>query len=488
MSPTDLVRFLAAIVESADDAVIGKSLDGRITSWNGGAERLYGYSAEEAIGQSVAMLVPPGREHEVTGLIDSISRGEHIKHFETIRRRKDGREIDVSLTVSPVRDEQGEVIGASTIARDVSERRAAETKFRQLLDLAPDAIVGIGVNGRIEMTNAQVEQIFGYAQDELIGQPLEVLVPERFRRAHRGHRTSYFHDPRIRAMGEGLELYARRKDGTEFPCEISLSHIQTEEGAMGVAAVRDVTERKRAAEETERLKSEFFALVSHELRTPLTSIRGYTDMLSEREGAALSPKGLEFMDVIRRNADRLDRLVQDLLLVTQVEAGSFSVELRDVNIAELAANCKSAVEPTAAEAGVTLECDADEIPPFPADASRLEQVLGNLAENAIKFTPPGGKVSARIYEDAGNCVMEIADTGVGIEPDELEHLFDRFYRADSANRDQVKGVGLGLSIVQAIVESHGGTIDVASKPGAGTTFWVTLPMRQPAREPVPEAP
>jgi protein-histidine pros-kinase len=381
----------------------------------------------------------------------------------------------------------GALLLLGRVLRNASElasiHQRAESKFRQLLELAPDAIIGIGADGRIELTNSQAQKLFGYSREELVGERMEVLIPERYRDVPSGTRFGYLTDPKAAPMGAGIELHARRKDGSEFPCEISLSSIQTDDGVIDVAAIRDVTQRKRAEAEAEGLKSEFFALVSHELRTPLTSILGYVDVLSEQDRDHLSEAGQDFLCVIKRNSLRLDRLVQDLLMVTQVEAGSFAIDVSEVDVAELASNLEAEIGPTALSAGVSLSFSVDPMPPFQGDPTRLTQVLDNFISNAIKFTPEGGQVEVAIRDEEGSCVIEVADTGVGIEKDEVDRLFDRFYRSRSAGENQVRGVGLGLAIAKAIVESHGGTVEVESEPGHGSTFRARLPIKPAVASP-----
>ena len=254
----NLRGLLAAIVESSDDAIISKTLAGVITSWNRGAQRIFGYSAEEVVGKHISLLMPPERVEDLTRILERVRRGERVDHYETKRRTKDDRIIDVSLTVSPIRDADGNIIGASKVARDITEQKRAamereEAEFRSVLESAPDAIVIIDGQGRIVRLNRQAEAIFGYTREELLGEPIEILVPERFRERHQKHRAAYSPQSRPRPMGMGLELYGRRKDGGEFPVDITLSPIESTDGFLTISVIRDITSRRRIEEQLLKL-------------------------------------------------------------------------------------------------------------------------------------------------------------------------------------------------------------------------------------------
>jgi diguanylate cyclase (GGDEF)-like protein/PAS domain S-box-containing protein len=255
------LRQLAAIVEASDDAIVSMDRRRRITSWNPGAVRLLGYSAQEALGLRVADLIPPDRLAEFERRIAGVSAGRAVAGWETERQRKDGSVVEVELTVSPLRDARGRVSGASAIMHDIGERKESERRFQSLLEAAPDAIVIVEAGGRIVLVNEQVEQTFGYARGELVGRSIELLVPEHLWTAHERHRGAFMRNPEARHMGRGLELWARRRDGSEFPAEISLSPLQGQEGLLVIAAVRDISERKEAAralaESEERFRRSF---------------------------------------------------------------------------------------------------------------------------------------------------------------------------------------------------------------------------------------
>jgi PAS domain S-box-containing protein len=361
------------------------------------------------------------------------------------------------------------------------ERQSTE-RLQRVIDITHEAYVAMDESGVITAWNREAEKLFGWPEREALGRAVaETLVPERLRADHRRGLDRYLRTGEGPVLDERLELPALRRDGDEIQVELTISALEEDGGRSFHAFLHDISERQAA----EELKSHFFALVSHELRTPLTSIVGYAEMVDEIERRHLSPEGREYMGIIRRSAEKLDRLVQDLLLVAQVEAGTFAVELEPVDLVPVVRDCVEGSRPAADDAGILLSTDAEEVPTLMADSSRLGQVIDNLVSNAIKFTVGGGTVAVLVRDEGDRCAIEVSDSGVGIGPNELEHLFDRFYRAQEARKGHYSGAGLGLAISKAIVDAHEGEIQVTSEPGQGSTFRVLLPVpdaEQPARE------
>ncbi len=472
---------LGGLLEAAPDAMVVIDRQGTIVLVNAQTESVFGYSRAELLGRSVEILVP-----ETLHEIHRKHRQEYVTepHVRSMgsgldlqARRKDGSEFPVEISLAPL--ETGGQLLISAAVRDVSNKRREERLFRGLLEAAPDAMVIVDQTGTIVLVNAQVERRFGYERSELIGKTVEMLVPERFAGMHVAFRSGYVAGPRTRPMGLAGDLYARRKDGSEFPVEISLAPLETDEGLLVSAAVRDISERRRMQEEADRVKDEFFATVSHELRTPLTSMLGYSELMAELE--QLSPQGKRFLSVITRSAERELRLVDDLLTLVAIEESGLTIRTAMIDLEPIVRDAVEAARPRAEEVDIDLSLD---IPGFPiqvmADRDRIGQALDNLLSNALKFTPAGGSVKVRLRATATDAEIEVSDSGMGIGEVDPNRIFERLYRSGSAIAQQVPGAGLGLTIALAIVEAHRGTIGVVKTGTTGTTFRMSFPIADSA--------
>jgi PAS domain S-box-containing protein len=619
---------LAAIVEYSQDAIISESLDGTITTWNRAAQSVFGYTAEEAIGQPITLLAWPGYEEDMRELLYRIQNEEVVEHYETLRRHKDGRRIDVSLSLSPVRDSAGKLVGISKIARDITEQKVRddlarrqselldqayepilvrdhgdhivywnkgaerlygwtaaeargrvshdllqtsfpeplhqinqrlqhdghwegellhrtrsgqavtvlsrwireagvaqsqvmetnvdlserqqrlaaeeqsrlEQRFRQLLEAAPDAIVEVSTDGTMVLINRIAEEMFGYGREELLGKSVDLLVPDSIHQQHHHYRNTYLEHPRTRPMGSGLDLHARRRDGSLFPVEISLSPIHTDSGVHVTAVIRDVTERKRAEQEVRklqmqytgelearnreieranRLKSEFLASMSHELRTPLHTIIGFAELLQEGSEGPLNDAQSRFLAHIHRDSEHLLELINDVLDLSKIEAGQLVLKREHYPLGRSIADALDAIRPGASLKGITLEERGGHNSLVDADPLRVKEMLYNLLSNAVKFTPEGGRIWIETAQNAGFAHITVADTGIGIPAEEQENIFGKFYQVGNTTRGVREGTGLGLSITKELVQLHGGWMEVQSTPGKGSRFTFTLPAVAP---------
>ncbi|MEW6735701.1 MAG: PAS domain S-box protein [Acidobacteriota bacterium] len=499
----DNIQFrLAAIVESSDDAIVSKTLEGIITSWNKGAERIFGYTADEVIGKSISILIPSDRHDEEPGILERLKKGERIDHYETIRITKDGKLRDISLTVSPIKDQSGRIIGASKIARDITERKRIEKEIREhrewlriTLSSIGDAVIATDNKGKVTFINPIAESLTGWKQEDAIGKSLiEVfkIVNEKTREVVENPVEKVLDKGIIVGLANHTILIS--KQGVDIAIDDSGAPIKDDAGnIIGVILVfRDVTEKKRGeqklnqllireqearkqAEEANRIKDEFLATVSHELRTPLTSILGWIRMIrSDKLDAVAVSKALE---TIERNARSQAQLVQDLLDISRIISGKLRLEMQPVDLEAVIKSAVDSIRPTADTKSIKLRTIIDSTSPVYGDYERLQQVIWNLLSNAIKFTPKEGKVEIQLERADSNIQITVTDTGEGIKPELLPHIFNRFTQADSSISRTHGGLGLGLSIVKQLVELHGGVITVASEgPGCGSTFTVSLPI------------
>jgi len=471
------------LLESTPDAIVMVNITGRIILVNSQAERMFGHSRASLMGKPVEMLLPDRFRRSHLG-----RRGEYFSQprtrtmgagLELYGLRSNGEEFPVEISLSPLKTEEGTMVMSAV--RDITDRRKAEQKFRGLLESAPDAMVIVGRDGRIELINSQTEKLFGYRREELLGERIEILVPERFRNKHPDHRTAFFSQPRARAMGVGLELYGLRKDGTEFPVEISLSPLETEEGLFVSSAIRDVTDRKRyeqSIQQANRMKSEFLANMSHELRTPLNGIIGFSELLVDGKAGGLSDQQKEYLNDILSSGRHLLRLINDVLDLSKVEAGKMELFPEEFLLQKAIDEVQSVIFPLARKKRIAIRNDVSRnLGSVMLDQQKFKQVLYNLLSNAVKFTDDDGLVEISAGLDgAGRLRLQVRDTGIGIRQEDLDKLFIEFQQLDSGSARRYEGTGLGLALTKKIVELQRGSITATSDPGKGSTFTVLLPL------------
>lgn len=489
---------LAAIIESSDDAIVSKSLQGVIQSWNASAERIFGWTAAEAVGKSITIIIPPDRFHEETEILSRIQAGKRVDHFETIRVRKDGRQVRVSVTISPVRDHSGQIVGASKIARDITLVKDYERQLADFVDTAPIGLHWVGPDGVVLWANQYELEMLGFSKEEYIGKKIVDFHADR----------EVIEDMLVRlARGEKLMNVSARlvaRDGSIRNVLIS-STARFEHGQFKNTQcfTRDITELKRSelernqlleserkarieAERASRMKDDFLATLSHELRTPLNAILGYAHLL--REGTIGPSELREAIEVIERNARSQTQIIEDLLDMSRIVSGKLRLDVQRLDIAAVVTAAVDTVKPAADGKGIRITSLLDpHVGPVKGDPSRLQQVIWNLLTNAIKFTPKGGKVQVALERVNSHIEITVSDTGEGLRPEFLPHVFDRFRQADASTTRRHGGLGLGLSIVKQLVELHGGTVRVKSPGlGEGSTFVVALPLSV-THEDAPEA-
>ncbi|HEX4769288.1 MAG TPA: PAS domain S-box protein [Bryobacteraceae bacterium] len=475
-------RLLSAIIDSSDDAIISKDLTGVITSWNKSAERLFGYTAEEAIGQTVAnLLIPEDRQQEEPNILARLARGERVDHFETVRRRKDGSLIDISLTISPVKNAHGVIVGASKIARDISESKRiqsalleSEARFRQLAETMPQIVWTAQPDGIVDYYNERWFQFTGFGRTELPDAGWErILHPDDLPRTRESWQAAVH-------SGQPYNNEYRLLDQPENRWRWFIARAVPVRNLSGnivkwFGTCTDIDEQKHVQEELRRANEDleqFAFSASHDLQEPLRSIKIYSELLIKRHSGKLDGDALKFMRFLRAGATRMETLVRDLLTYTQVTKFGKPADIVNANepFKTALANLSGAV----VESGAQIT--SGPLPSLPVHGMHLQQLFQNLIGNAIKYRSPERPpiVHVEASRQNGYWTFSVTDNGIGIDPEYKENIFGLFRRLHSS--DEYSGTGIGLAICQRIVDRYHGRIWVESEPGRGSTFLFTLPV------------
>ncbi len=469
------------LLDGQNYAIVMMDTQGNVLSWNAGAERIKGYAAQEIIGHNFSCFfteadIKRGRPQEI--LRQTVASGRYEE--EAKRVRKDGTRYLASLTFTALRDPSGNLWGYSESSYDLSNTTESEAKYRGLLEAAPDAMVIADEQGLIVLVNAQTESLFGYHRDELVGHPVEMLVPQSFRAPHPQQRQGYAAHPHKRVMDGGVELRGLRKDGSEFPAEIGLSPLETTEGILVTAAIRDISLRKKSEKQLmntmDELKrsnedlQQFAYVASHDLQEPLRMVASYTQLIASRYQGKLDTDADEFIGFAVDGCNRMQVLIHDLL--TYSRAGTDGKALSEVSSEEtLLAVLKNLGVMLEKSGGIVTH---DPLPMVTTDETQLRQVLQNLIGNAIKYR---GVAAPRVHISAKNeakkWIFSVRDNGLGIDPKYFERIFVLFQRLHG--RNEFEGTGIGLAICKKILERLGGRIWVESRLGQGSTFFFALP-------------
>ena len=461
------------IFEASRDAVGYAAFDGTILLVNRAFSELTGFSREELLRMNARDLIPEQHKEQRDHVVARVHQTGESVEYEIDYLRKNGSQVPVSVTVFAVKGDDGKPIGLAAIIRDLTERKHVEEQFHMTVEASPNGLLMVDEQGIIRMVNRQIDQLFGYERTELIGQPIEVLVPQRRRSHHAGDRKAFIAHSESRAMGKGRDLFGVRKDGTEFPLEIGLSPIRTPNGMSVLASVVDISERKRIQEQLQKAErlAELGTLASgmaHEIGTPMNVILGRAEYLLQRTADEGMKRGLT---TIVTQIERITKVMNQLLAFARRKRP----ERRDVDLGEILEDSLEMFQERMTHSRITVEktIKAD-MPPVHADRDQLVQVLINLVTNSLHAMPEGGRLRLSLDRENKHLRIGVSDTGHGMTEEIRLKVFEPFF----TTKDFGKGTGLGLTVVKGIIEEHGGTIAVESAVDKGTTFWIRLPLNE----------
>lgn len=480
---TDLPdAVVSELLHSTSDAAIVTDGDGLIRFVNRAAEELFGYAADELVGNTVEILMPQRHRDKHAHLRGGYNVSPHarpmLSGMELHGCRKDGTSFRAEIALMPVKTDAGLLVASTVRAVDAVDE--SDAYFRTLLESAPDAMIIVDDHGKIAVVNGQAEAMFGYSRGELAGRPIEMLLPERLRDTHLPSREAYQSDPSLRPMGDGRELLARRKDGTEFPVEVSLSPAKTAHGTFVSSVIRDVTERKameqqiieakQEAERANKANSAFLAAASHDLRQPVQALSLLNGALRRTVSDA---RAIEMIDSQAHSLTAMTNLLNSLLDISRLDAGAVTPELEDFPIRRLVDRLSAEFSRQAQHKGLHFEsasCDAV----VRSDPNLLVEIIQNFVSNAIRYTESGSvRMSCDIDDEV--CILKVTDTGVGIDENQRDEIFREFHQIRDSGGGQ-EGFGLGLAIVKRLAELLGHRVHVESELGKGSEFAVHVPL------------
>ena len=468
---------LAAIVECSDDAIISKNASGIVASWNAAAERVFGWTAAEMIGVSILKIIPPARRAEEDHILAMIRRGERVDHFETTRLTKDGRLISVSITVSPIRDARGRIIGASKIVRDTTQLLEADRTraiLAAIVQSSDDAIVSKDLDGRVTSWNSAAERMYGWSAAEIVGQPIFVIIPDELRaeeegilaRVRDGERVEHFETERMHRSGRRLEV------------SITVSPVRDSSGRIiGASKIaRDIGPQREAARERDR----FLAILAHELRNPLAPIRNAIALIGQPNASDASRE--RACSIAERQIAHMAHLLNDLLDVARISTGRVDLQCADIDLRRVIEHAVDSARAQIAARGHELRVHHPaEALRIHADEARVLQIVANLLANAAKYTDKGGTIVLDYRREGDAAMIEVRDNGIGFTGATRQRLFTLFSQAADVHGRADGGLGIGLALVREFAERHGGRVDATSEGlGRGSTFRVWLPLMKPA--------
>lgn len=486
-SPVEAPRFLAAIAASSNDAIIGKDLSGTVTFWNNAAERLFGYQAEEMIGQSIGRIIPATHRGEEQSILARVGQGERLTHFQTERCASDGRLIPVSLSLSPILDNAGRVIGISDIMRDLSEAQyfsailqQRDGLFRSILDSNPDGMIVIDERGLVQFFSRSAERMFGYPADEVVGRNISMLMPEPYQSAHDGYMARYQRTGERRIIGIGRVVAGQRRDGSTFPMDLQIGEARLNGARRFTGFVRDLTEREDRDRRLAELQSELMhvarlselgqmaSALAHEVNQPLTAVSNYLGGIKRLLDDRSPPLLVLAIEKVGEQAERAQGIIQSLrALVKKDERPREEVALEGLIIET------SALVLAGDNRRVTLALDiAPDAGVAFIDRVQIQQVLLNLMRNAVEAMNdcPERVLTIRAQAEGGRVVVTVRDTGPGLSVAVRARLFQPFVTS------KADGLGVGLSISRTIIENHGGQLKLSDDAEAGAAFIFTLPI------------